>query len=121
MAMLESPAVAGELLITDDVIAELAGYAALECYGVVGMARPSMSDSFTKMLPAHRLRRGVVVHSDSDGVIIDMYVIIEDGVNLAAVSRNLADTVRYVLEYYAQLDVLDVCIHVQDIHLKPRR
>ena len=33
-----SHAIPGSLRVSNDVIADLAGYAALECYGVVGMA-----------------------------------------------------------------------------------
>ena len=43
--------IAGELTIAEDVIADLAGYAALESYGVVGMAAPTRSDGIAKLLP----------------------------------------------------------------------
>ena len=43
--------IAGELTIAEDVIADLAGYAALESYGVVGMAAPTLSDGIAKLLP----------------------------------------------------------------------
>jgi uncharacterized alkaline shock family protein YloU len=44
-------------------------------------------------------------------------VIIENGTNLSAVSRNLADSVRYTLEHLAQIKVADVQVHVEGIHL----
>ncbi|MCL2136082.1 MAG: Asp23/Gls24 family envelope stress response protein [Coriobacteriia bacterium] len=111
--------VPGSLSIANEVIAELAGYAAYQSYGVAGMAAPSMQDGIAKILPMHRLRRGVLTEMTDKGAIIDMFVIIENGTNLAAVSQNLADSVRYVLEHYAQIKVLDVRIHVQGIN-QPR-
>ena len=39
-----SGAVPGTLRVSNDCIADLAGYAALECYGVVGMAAPNAVD-----------------------------------------------------------------------------
>ncbi|MDR2957150.1 MAG: Asp23/Gls24 family envelope stress response protein [Coriobacteriales bacterium] len=110
----------GSLSIANEVIADLAGYAAYQSYGVVGMAAPSMSDGFTKILPVHRLRRGVLTQLTPEGTVIDMFVIIEHGTNLSAVSQNLADSVRYVLEHFAQIEVADVRIHVQGINL-PRK
>jgi uncharacterized alkaline shock family protein YloU len=100
------------------VIAELAGYTALESYGVVGMAAPTVSDGIAKLLPAQRLQRGIIVDVGDEGISIDLFVVIENGTNLAVVSQNLADGVRYALENYVQLKVADVRVHVQGIHMK---
>ena len=107
----------GELIISEEVISELAGYAALESYGVVGMAAPTVQDGIVKLLPRRRLQRGIRLSFDDDGVTIELHVIIENGTNLSAVSRNLADSVRYTLEHLAQVKVADVQVHVEGIHL----
>jgi uncharacterized alkaline shock family protein YloU len=107
----------GELSIADEVIFDLAGYAALESYGVVGMAAPSVQDGIAKLLPVRRLQRGILVSFGEAGAIIELHVIIENGTNLAAVSQNLADSVRYVLEHYAQIKVSDVRVNVEGIHV----
>ena len=39
------------LHVSNDVLADLAGTAALGCYGVVGMAAPSLQDGIAKILP----------------------------------------------------------------------
>jgi len=107
----------GELVIAEDVIAKLAGYAALESYGVVGMVAPSVQDGIAKLLPMRRLQRGIVLHFTEVGVVIDLHVFIEHGTNLAAVSQNLASSVKYTLEHYAQIKVADVLVHVEGIHV----
>ncbi|MDR1082840.1 MAG: Asp23/Gls24 family envelope stress response protein [Coriobacteriales bacterium] len=107
----------GELSITDAVIVELAGYAALESYGVVGMAAPSVQDGIAKLLPIRRLQRGILLRFDDEGATIELHVVIESGTNLSAVSQNLADSVRYTLEHYAQIKVADVLVHVEGIHV----
>lgn len=43
--------IAGDLIVSEDVIADVAGHAALECYGVVGMAAPNAADGLAKILP----------------------------------------------------------------------
>jgi uncharacterized alkaline shock family protein YloU len=111
--------VAGDLIVANAVIVELAGYAALASYGVVGMAAPSMQDGFAKLLPMRKLQRGILLHFDDQNVAtVELHVIIENGTNLSAVSQNLADSVRYTLEHFAQIQVADVLIHVEGIHVK---
>jgi len=115
----ESP-VEGTLVVTDNVIADLIGYAALESYGVVGMAAPSLQDGIAKLLPTRALHRGVIIQAAEDGISANLYVIIEYGMSLSTVSSNLADRVRFVLEVYAGLKVKDITVHVQGIHNSPR-
>lgn len=107
--------IAGDLTVAEDVIFDLAGYAALESYGVVGMAAPTLSDGIAKLLPASRLRRGINVEATEEGIDVDLYIIVEHGTNLAEVSRMLADKVKFTLEDGAHLPVHDVNIHVQGV------
>ena len=46
----------GELHVANDVLADLAGNAAMQCYGVVGMTAADMADGITTLLPTNRLR-----------------------------------------------------------------
>jgi len=110
--------VVGSVNIANDVLADLAGYACLESYGVVGMASPSLRDGVAQLLPAAKLRKGVKVASADDGVSVDLYVIIEFGTNLTEVSHNLADRVRYVLTNMADVKVVGVDVHVQGVKVR---
>lgn len=107
--------VAGAVHIANDVLADLAGYAALESYGVVGMASPSLRDGVAQLLPRQKLRKGVRVTPAEQGVDVDLYVVIEHGTNLTEVSHNLAHRVRYVLTETADVHVGNVEVHVQGI------
>lgn len=108
----------GSVNIANDVLADLAGYAALESYGVVGMASPTLRDGVAQLLPRQKLRRGVRVAATEAGVIADLYVIIEHGTNLAEVSHNLANRVRYVLTNTAEVKVDGVEVHVQGVKVR---
>ena len=90
----------GNLHVANDVLADMVGNAALECYGVVGMAAPSAADGIAKILPASRLRRGVTVTVTDAGVHVALYVVIEYGTNINTVSQNLVDQVTFVLKEY---------------------
>ena len=108
----------GNLHVANDVLADMVGNAALECYGVVGMAAPSAADGIAKMLPASRLRRGVVVTATDGGVHVELYVVIEYGTNINTVSQNLIDQVTLALAEYARVPVDGVEVHVQGVKVR---
>lgn len=110
--------IAGSLTVSDDVIAEVAGHAALQCYGVVGMAAPNAVDGLAKILPQSRLRRGILVHTDEEGTLVSLYVILEHGVNINAVSTNLVDQVTFALKEFLSTPLKGVEIHVQGIKVR---
>ena len=117
MSSQSGTSIAGTLTVLDGVISDLIGYAALETFGVVGMAAPSFQDGFVKMLPKRALRRGVVIKKTEDGLLVDLYIIVEHGVNLMTVSKNLTDRIHFVVENYADQKIADVSVHVQGIHV----
>ncbi len=108
----------GDIRIANDVLADLAGFAALECYGIVGMANPSLRDGVAQALSRDRLRKGVTVKSEGDSVRVDLHVIVEHGTNITQVSRNLANRVKYVLTHMADVEVQDVEVHVLGIKVR---
>ena len=108
----------GGLSIANEVIADLAGYAALESYGVVGMATPTLQDGIAKILPKQRLRRGIIVESGDNGVHIDLFVVIEYGTNISTVSKNLVENVTFVLEDLAKVKIEEVEVHVQGVKVR---
>ena len=113
-----NPKVKGKVNISNDVLADIAGFAALECYGIVGMASPSLRDGVAQLLSREKLRKGVQITSSDAGVLVDLYVVIEHGTKLNEVSHNLADRVRYVLTTMADVPVESVEIHVQGIKVR---
>lgn len=108
----------GSLHVANEVLTDIVGYAALECYGVVGMTAPNPADGIAKILPASRLRRGVIVNPVDDGVAVELYVIIEYGTNIQTVSKNLSEQVTFALNEYAKVNVKSVDIHVQDVNVR---
>ncbi|TDB39901.1 MAG: Asp23/Gls24 family envelope stress response protein [Actinobacteria bacterium] len=111
--------VQGSMTIANDVLADIAGFVALECYGVVGMASPSLRDGVAQLLSRDRLRKGVMITNvDDRSVQVDLYIVIEHGTNLAEVSRNLIDRVKYALTHDADVQVASVDVHVQGIKVR---
>ena len=77
-----SDTITGALSVSNDVIADIAGYAALSCYGVVGMDEQLQGAESVRLLAGQRLRKGVLVSSNEEGLKVDLHVVLENGVNM---------------------------------------
>ncbi|MFC0216076.1 Asp23/Gls24 family envelope stress response protein [Paenibacillus chartarius] len=108
----------GKVLITNDVVANLAGSAALECYGLVGMAsRKQLKDGIAELLGRDNLSRGVEVRREQDKVEIDLYIIVSYGTKISEVAHQVQNRVKYVLNDVIGLQVDGVNIFVQGVRV----
>ena len=103
----------GVITISPDVFTNITGAAATNCYGVKGMAVRSKTDGLVHLLRRESLAKGVKVRfNDDDTVSIELHIIVDNGVNLTAVSRSIMSEVRYIVSRTTGADVrsVDVCI-----------
>ena len=108
----------GKITISDDLVASIAGYAAVENYGIVGMNAKKAGDSLIELFGGDNVRRGVKVTVVApDTVAIDLYVTLEYGVSLPAVAHNTRSNVKYRVEEMTGLTVQSVNIHVESIRV----
>jgi uncharacterized alkaline shock family protein YloU len=107
----------GRIKIAKDVVAMVAGNAATECYGLVGMASRSVQDGIAELLGRESLSRGVVIDSSGDSLEIELYIIVEYGVNIPEVARNVVEKVRYTMETMLGLKVGRININVQGVRV----
>ena len=107
----------GLVSVNEEVILKVAGYAALECYGIVGMASKRTTDGIVQMLGIENLGRGVKVQITNDRVDVDLYIIVEYGISISAVAATLIDTVKYKVEHLTGVKVNKVNVSVEDIRV----
>lgn len=108
----------GKVNVSDEVIAVLAGSAALDCYGLVGMAsRKQLKDGITELLGKDNLSRGVEVRQVQDALHIDLYIIVSYGTKISEVAHNVQNRVKYVLGEIVGLQVDYVNILVQGVRV----
>ena len=89
----------GQVSVDTDVIAKYAGMAAVECFGVVGMAMISVKDGLVKLLKRESMTKGVGVTVNEDNQItIDFHIITVYGINIATIADNLMNNVKYKVE-----------------------
>ncbi|MGI6627538.1 MAG: Asp23/Gls24 family envelope stress response protein [Bacillota bacterium] len=108
----------GKLVLSEEAIATIAGAAATECYGVVGMAGRKMTDGLSELLGRENLSRGVSVSIDGDEVYIELFVVLGYGIKISEVARMIVDKVRYTVEKFTGLRVKKVTVNVESIRLQ---
>lgn len=107
----------GKIDISEDVISTIAGAAAVECYGLVGMASRKVGDGIAELLGKDSLSKGVSVIIDNEEVIIDLYIIVNYGVKISEVANNVRERVRYSVEDATGLSVREININVQGVRV----
>jgi uncharacterized alkaline shock family protein YloU len=108
----------GRIEVSPRVVASIVSHAAGESYGVVGMAARGLRDGIAERLNRENAQRGVQVQVSSQGIIVELYVIVEYGTRISEVAHNLMSAVRYHLEKTLGLPVLAVNVNVQGIHME---
>lgn len=107
----------GTISITEDVLAIIAGYSAIECAGIVAMASKRATDGIVELLGRENLRRGITIAINENKVTVNLFIIVEYGVSIAAVARNVVETVKYRLESIVGVQVERVNVTVEGIRV----
>lgn len=109
----------GQVDISTDVIAKIVGGAALDCYGIVGMAsKNQLKDGFAELLKKENFSRGIIVSFDDDqDLLIDMYIIVSYGTRISEVAINVQNKVKETLNNTLEIEAAAINIFVQGVRL----
>lgn len=107
----------GKIIIDEEVIARYAGSAAVECFGVVGMAYVSMTDGIVKLLKRDSLSQGVNVSLNNNTIAIQLHIIVAYGVSISAVAENLIGNVKYSIESGTGMKVSRIGVYVEGVRV----
>jgi len=104
---------AGRIRLTNEVFTNITGAAATSCYGVKGMAFRSKTDGIVHLLRKESMSKGVkITHNEDGSISIELHIIVDNGVNLMAVSRSIQSEVKYHVNRLTNVEVrsVDVCV-----------
>ena len=105
----------GKIEVFPGVVAAIAGHAAIECYGIMGMAARGLRDGVATLLRRENLHRGVDVREADGKLLIDVYVVVLYGIRITEVARNLQTAVRFEVERATGVPVSEVNVFVQGV------
>jgi uncharacterized alkaline shock family protein YloU len=106
----------GELKVTNEVIAILAGIAAMEEDGVYAMSG-GITGEIAQALGIKNLSKGVKIETDEQGIHVNIYVIVELGVRIPDVAWSIQEKVKSMVEKMTGSKVIEVNIHVQGVNI----
>lgn len=114
-ANLPSDDLGGDVIISDLVIAKLAGRAARRTYGVVDMRRSPVAALMRFFRGS--LTEGVEVDVHEGQADIGLHVVMERGINLAEVRATLEEQVRFEVERTTGIRVGRINVRVEEVRL----
>ena len=106
----------GCVRIDASVYTDIVGTAAVNCFGVKGMAARSVKDGVYHLLRKESASKGVRVDFHEDGTIsIELHIMVDHGVNLTAVGNSIISEVRYVVTNTTGTEVRDVNVYIDSV------
>lgn len=106
----------GSIHVSPRAVATIAYQAALESYGIVGLASKNLIADLTNVLVKDPTQ-GVEVDYDGENIVIDMYIVIEYGTRIKSVASSVANTVRFHVEKALGMPVNQVNVHVSGLRI----
>lgn len=107
----------GIVKISDDVVGVIAGLAATEVKGIVGMSA-NLVGGITQILSGKKnLSKGVKVNVGENSASIDLFVVVEYGVKILDVATQVQESVKKAVESMTGLIVSSVDVHVQNVFI----
>ena len=106
----------GNIHVSPRAIATIAYQAAVESYGVVGLAFKNLLYGLSNLVvkdPSH----GIEVNYKDGKIYIDLYIVVEYGTNIRSVAKSVANTVRFHVEKALGIPLAEVNVHVQGMRV----
>jgi uncharacterized alkaline shock family protein YloU len=111
----------GVVNIAPNAVAMVAGIAAMQCFGVVGMASRNIQDGISELLTGRdNLTKGIEIIIEEDIVAVELYIIVEYGVRIKEVAHNVIQNVKYAIENQLGLQIAHVNVIVQGVRINKK-
>lgn len=107
----------GEVSISNSVISDIAGAVATKCYGVVGMASRNKKDGLVNLLKPDNMSKGIGVEIKDGGVVLNLHLIVEYGININTACKSIVNRVRYTIENTIGIKVNKVNVKVEGVRI----
>ena len=107
----------GNIKISYHAIATIAFQAALESYGVVGLATENFARGLARFFSKSPTSGVIVGYNENNQLDIDLYVVIEYGTRITTVAQSVADSVKFNVENMTGIPVNNINVHVRGLRV----
>lgn len=104
----------GGINISIQAIGSVAGNAAADCYGVLGLASKS-SSVIENLLTKKEYYKGVIPKKEKNGYAVDLYIVVAYGVKITEIVTEVQKKVKYVLEKTFDMKFKAINVYVQGV------
>lgn len=101
--------------IADDVIATIAGKAAMEVKGVYSMSG-GFAGGISEVFGKKNYTKGIKVDNTEKGLKIDVNIIVEYGARIPDVAYEIQNRVKKSVENMTGLNIEEVNVHIQGVN-----
>jgi len=106
----------GKVYILPKAIRTVARDAALQSYGVIGMAPANLAEAINKVF-CKNAEYGILVKSVPEGLELTLNLIIEYGLRIRTVTDSVAEAVAYHVQKVMGVPVKQVNVHVRGLRI----
>lgn len=107
----------GRIALADEVVATIAGTAAVQCPGVAGMVPRGLREGLAGLLGGEHHGRGVEVATSDSTVVVTVRIAVVYGVAIAEVARDVMGRVREAVARAIGDDNVRVNVYVAGVRL----
>jgi len=109
----------GVIDVSNAYFANLIGRAVSECFGVSGLVNSTAVQGIRSMISGKDAGdKGVRVRNVGDELVIDLYITVTYGVNIAAIAKSIINKVSYTVENACGMPVAKVNVYVAQIKMQ---
>lgn len=107
----------GKISISDEAIQTIAARAALDCYGAADLVSRRFTDNLGQLFNKNSSGKGVIVQTVDSFIYIEIFAVLNTGVNVEAVKKSLSDAVKFSVETFTGMRVKRVHVNVVGIRV----
>lgn len=106
----------GFITITGEVFMNIAGDAAMNCFGVKGMGARSKADGLVHLLRRESMSKGVGVSFNEDNsASISLHIVVDHGVNIRTLATSIMNEVSFKVARATGVTVKSVDVYVDSM------
>lgn len=107
----------GKVEIAPEVIEVIAGIAASEVNGLSNM-RGNFATGVVEKFGKKSHSKGVKVELTDEGILIDLFVVLNFGVSIPEVAQKIQSNIRQSLKTMTSLDIAEINVHVVGVQME---
>lgn len=107
----------GELIISDEAISTIVALAAKEIEGVASL-KHNLPEQLAGLFSKGGYRKGVKVDGDERGIVLDLQMKVNYGVNVSDLAIKVQENIKTAIEAMIDIQVSAVNVHVLGVEVE---